>query len=439
MCKRLSTCLLRLYPPNFRASFGEEYVQLCLDRWKNENGALRKARLICDLLVDSIVRVPRAWWVYDAQTFDAVTIQQVDGIPTFRMLERRSLHPGFVLIGSSVTISVLFLFIFVVNHTQAYRPSQDEKASQSPIESVIRRLNEPFNPGSGTNDAVQQNLLNSDASRTASGPQRPDGGQADSLPSRTAISVKPDISHPVSVSSWNDSQAHALGNRWAPPTPLVNSPRTTDQFRPLYEASQTPAVIWNRSEIDGQLTRSSRSLSTIACSLPTAQSLPGNVRYLNLNLFPVQDGCRQAIANVLSASQKSGAIILDLRDTRGGSPEMAALLGASPFGGAEKGRPPDGNQDGSEKAGSNSTYPPTYVLISKHTSAAAAQFAVILKRRGTVKIIGEFGEKSPYTGPESMQVVHLDVEVRAADALAAAEHLAAKESRNLARSPQPQY
>jgi hypothetical protein len=52
MSERIYLLLLRLYPSQFRRSYGEEALQLFRDRLQDETGFLRRSRLWLELVID---------------------------------------------------------------------------------------------------------------------------------------------------------------------------------------------------------------------------------------------------------------------------------------------------------------------------------------------------------------------------------------------------
>lgn len=60
MSEKMYALMLRLYPAQFRASFGEDAMQLVRDRVRDEKGTWAKARLWTDLVIDLAASLPRA-------------------------------------------------------------------------------------------------------------------------------------------------------------------------------------------------------------------------------------------------------------------------------------------------------------------------------------------------------------------------------------------
>lgn len=214
MYKQLSALLLRLYPPDFRREYGESFLQLCQDRWRDETGVLRRFRLVCDLIADSIAGTPRAWWVHEPQRLAPIGIVQPDGIPTFRMFERRSLHPGLIAFGAVLSLSALSALMFVVSHARVPPPPRAGSSAQSPIESVMQRINRPVNSGLGTTEDAPQN---SAGIKRAAQPT-PDAPGTDE-PRHPALQTS---SERVPVVAWPDRQSAKSGIELNPAAALAN-------------------------------------------------------------------------------------------------------------------------------------------------------------------------------------------------------------------------
>ncbi len=124
--------------------------------------------------------------------------------------------------------------------------------------------------------------------------------------------------------------------------------------------------------------------------------LPGNVGYLNVTAFFHPDEAADAIASAMHMLHHADALILDMRDNGGGSPDTMALLASYCF--DAPGLP---LADIIPRSGEVQHYVtqsgivdrdgtrPVYVLTSAHTWSAGEGFAYILQERHRAEIIGE--------------------------------------------------
>ena len=180
------------------------------------------------------------------------------------------------------------------------------------------------------------------------------------------------------------------------------------------------------------------------CSFEKLELHPGNIGYVKLNWFPDPTSCREIAEAVMQRLNKTDAIIFDLRDTRGGYPEMVRLMAGWLFD-----RPvswynpravsPAQLVTDSPFPGSRLVDKPVFVLTSSRTFSGAEHFAYNLKTLKRATIVGETtsGASHAGTGTPPSQIalteskphwegtgVQPDVRVDAADALRTAEKLA---------------
>lgn len=126
--------------------------------------------------------------------------------------------------------------------------------------------------------------------------------------------------------------------------------------------------------------------------------LAGNVGYLDLTSFYRPDEARDTIAAAMRTLRHTDALILDMRENSGGSPDTAALLASYlfdapglrlfdiiPRSGGE------GRQYATEQPAAperNGTRP-IYVLTAARTFSAGEGFAFILQERRRAEVVGE--------------------------------------------------
>jgi hypothetical protein len=169
MSEKLYALLLRLYPSRFREKYAEDARQLYRDRFRNEKGLFRRARLCWDLVADMVVGLPQAY--RNSYTAASTTSLSANGdwVPSFQALNKEPLPPGFIFLGSVLAFTVLFSFSFAMSRPVLSGQRSPSNSRQSPIEAVIRSLNQPISP-----DSIGENPRGSaaSASSTAAGPQR---------------------------------------------------------------------------------------------------------------------------------------------------------------------------------------------------------------------------------------------------------------------------
>jgi peptidase S41-like protein len=203
-----------------------------------------------------------------------------------------------------------------------------------------------------------------------------------------------------------------------------------------------------------------RALEHENCTFESVKILPHNIGYLKLNSFPDVSICRSKAATAMASLNHADAIIFDLRDNRGGYPEMVMLISAYLFDHPEymynpRESPTERSWTGSPVAGNQLADKPAYVLISRTTWSGAEQFSYDLKMLKRATLVGERTRGGAHAGvfyriddhygigiPEVKAVnpfskadwegvgVEPDVKVKAADALETADRLAVSRLRS---------
>lgn len=125
--------------------------------------------------------------------------------------------------------------------------------------------------------------------------------------------------------------------------------------------------------------------------------LPGNVGYLNLTAFWRIEEAREAITDAMRLLRRADALIVDMRQNGGGSPETVALVAGFFF--DEPGLP---LFDMAHRSGERTTYAtpapglperngrrPVYVLTAARTFSGGEGFAYLLQERARAEVVGE--------------------------------------------------
>jgi hypothetical protein len=180
------------------------------------------------------------------------------------------------------------------------------------------------------------------------------------------------------------------------------------------------------------------------CSFEKLEQHPGNIGYVKLTWFPDPTSCRAVAEAVMQHLNETDAVIFDLRDTRGGYPEMVRLMAGwlfdhpvawyNPRATSAEQLVTDSPVPGSELADK-----PVFVLTSSRTFSGAEHFAYNLKTLKRATLVGETTSGASHTGtgtpPSQVALsepkpiwegagVQPDVRVDANDALRTAENLA---------------
>jgi len=205
----------------------------------------------------------------------------------------------------------------------------------------------------------------------------------------------------------------------------------------------------------GELARYRTTLKDNNCFFEKVETLPHNIGYLKLNSFPDISECHATATASMAALNHADAIIFDLRDNTGGSPSMVSLIASYLFDHPEymfnpRETPSQNSWTRSPVPGNRLADKPVYVLTSGSTWSGAEQFSYDLKMLKRATLVGETTRGGAHAGvfhriddhfgmgiPEAKIVnpfgnadwegtgVEPDVKVKAGDALATAERLAA--------------
>src|SRR5215831_21213370 len=95
--------------------------------------------------------------------------------------------------------------------------------------------------------------------------------------------------------------------------------------------SERPLPERPRSSTVEDLVRYRNALEQQNCTFEKVEILPHNIGYLKLNAFPDPSVCESRARKEMGCLNDTDAIIFDLRENRGGSPEMVMLMAAYLF------------------------------------------------------------------------------------------------------------
>jgi hypothetical protein len=146
MSEKIYARLFRLYPSRFRKEYESDALQLIRDRLRDENGFLNRACLWWDLVRDVFAGLPQTYRNSYAGTESALLSPNVEGIPSFKVLEREPLRRGSILLGGTLSVSAMVSFGFLLSLSINHLPIPDPHGRMSPIEAVMNSLNRATTP-----------------------------------------------------------------------------------------------------------------------------------------------------------------------------------------------------------------------------------------------------------------------------------------------------
>ncbi len=502
MSERIYAWLLRLYPSHFRKAYSDAALQLFRDRWRDERGLFTGLQLWLDLLADLAVSIPREYRRAQPALISASAQQRGDGTPALQVLEIGSPRLEAQLCGGLLSL-VTFSLIFVLSaHGGNHRPlsvwaAPPQPASAAPSSPLARPIPAAENakmeetaPGQSTRgagslgrgDAQASGFLSrllslpggSGAGQSPTPPPQPatrapvGGVMPDAKERRRVIDgaianlkqyyIDPDVAQKMAEGLWaheksGDDDTVTDGAAFA--ALLTRQLREVSHDRHLEVVYiQNPLPNRPLGPTPDRMARYRAAMEQQNCTFEKVEILRNNIGYLKHNSFPDISVCQSTATAAMASLNGAGAIVFDLRDNRGGFPNMVMLIAAYLFDHPEYMYNP--REDTTERSWTRSPVPrnrladkPVYVLTSARTFSGAEHFSYNLKMLKRATLVGEttggatdvggfhriddhFGigirearAINPYSEPDwAVTGVEPDVKVKAADALETAVKLA---------------
>jgi hypothetical protein len=443
MSEKIYARLLRLYPSRFRAAWGDEALQLFRDRMRDETGLFPRLRLWLDLLVDLLVSLP------GEHRHPHQVPAAGGGAPSFELLEPAPLRFGSLVFGGALSMAAFGACSFLINQAGRYQP--------------LTR------PSSGLENAAALMAIDepTPATQAPGAAAEVDSVERHRLVEAAAANLKQYyVDRAVGLKTAEALLAHQMRGD-------DNTATDGQSFADLLTAQMRDAshdnnlvLVFSRDPLPlpsgpspESMARYRQTMAEQNCTFQKAQILPHNVGYLKFDSFPEPAVCEATARDAMASLNNSDAIIFDLRDNRGGDPEMVMLISAFLFDHPEymynnRENTTERLWTRSPVLGSRLADKPAYILTSSHTYSAAEHFSYDLKMLKRATLVGETTGGAAHSGafhriddhfgmgiPETRAInpfakadwavtgVEPDVKVPAADALAAAEKLAKRRLR----------
>jgi hypothetical protein len=284
MSEKIYSRLLRLYPSSFRKEYEAESLQLIRDRFRDETGFFKRARLWWDLVVDAAAWLPSAYRNSYSITEPASVSFNAVSIPSFKILDEKPLGRGSILVGSTISLCALVAFASLLARPIEYPQFPGSNGRLSPIESVMQHLDQAqaldSNAGS-IPDAAALGLAQ------MSGSQAQPSKSGRSTPSTSASSTETGISSSVQdrvVSTQMENlNQHPLNGLAANMQNSANDSQTVAQQSTKYTGTiekATPRVAL--SYVPANLASGSIvHLTATVLALGTWPTPTGNVRFFD--------------------------------------------------------------------------------------------------------------------------------------------------------------
>ena len=479
MSEKLYTLLFRLFPARFRAAWHAEALDLLRDRLQNERGPRARLRLWFDLLADLANSLPRAY-LHDQPPLLPAATAQPDGVPSFHIVENSPIPSSAFALGTVLSILLLIGVAVLMRHGGHFpilRPSAAEQAGGVTLD--------PWATGHGSGKGASSAVASFDkASASAPGATAAAGSPAallirgngamplfDEAERHRVLQgvianlrqYDPD-SAAATRAAWTLRANETLGRYRSIGDPEQFATQVTSQLRKATGDLHLEVAYIRRPLLANPVAFSPaqeahyRAAQLAAnCGFTDVRILPNNIGYLKLDMFPEVDVCGDTAITAMKTLSRADALIIDLRDNSGGSPDMVMFLAGWLFDKPAFFFNPRENDAShmwtrSHMAGSGLADKPLWVLTSSRTYSAAEHFSYNLKMLHRATLVGEttggatdvgvfhriddhFGigiresrVRNPYPAPDwAVNGVQPDVRVPAADALETAEKLAAQQ------------
>jgi hypothetical protein len=461
MSEKIYAWLLRLYPSHFREAYGDEALQLFRDRCRDETGFFPRLRLWLDLLSDLAVSVPRQYGFVQPVMIGASVQSRLSGTPSFFVLGDETPRLGALLFGGVLSLVALGAFSSLLSHDANHARTRTLGAGdlwdQSRFTEQEARQPTSTEPATAMNRAAVP-----DGNLDAAERQRVIGAVIANLKQHY---VDQNVAQKMADAllaheKRRDDDAEMDGEAFA--ALLTRQMRDVSHDRHLELAYSQDPLPASRFDALGRplgptpedQARYRKTIEHENCTFEKVTILPRNIGYLKLNSFPDPSVCRSTARAAMASLNHVDAIIFDLRDNRGGEPDMVALIAAYLFDHPEYWYNPRENTTQqswtlSPVPGNKLADKPVYVLTSTRTFSGAEQFCYDLKMLKRATLVGETTGGAAHSGvfhriddhfgmgiPETSPInpfsktdwaetgVEPDVKVKAADALQTAEKLA---------------
>jgi hypothetical protein len=404
MSEKLYAWLLRLYPAHFREDYGEEALRLFRDRARDERGFSPRLRLWLDLFLDFTISMPREYLRLPAPRVVPSAPRRLNGLPAFYVLQNESPRPAALLFGgalSLVALTACWVSLNQVHNTSNSAAPQFGGARNDRTSSRSESAQSPTRPAS------------SDAARATTQPAALDAAERKRIVDSAIANLRNHYVDREAAQKMSDALAmhemrgdyNAVADSAAFAALMTQHMREVNPDRHLtldYFQEQLPPEPPSQAA-PGIPPQYREAMKQQNCTIQKVEILPPNIGYLKLNSFPEPEVCRVAAMAAMTYVNHADAVIFDLRDNRGGSPEMVQLIGAYLFDHPEYWYNPRENTTEqswtrSPVPGSNLADKPLFVLTSTRTISGAEQFSYNLKMLKRATLIGETTGGAAHSG-----------------------------------------
>jgi len=405
MSEKLYAWLLRLYPAHFREDYGEEVLRLFRDRARDERGFFPRLRLWRDLFFDFTVSLPREYFHVPAPRVAPLVPRRLYGFPALFVLEDASPRPSALAIGGLLSLATL-----TSCWASLYGVHGRETPSTAQFAGVPEGYKSAHNDSRSTSPSAAPSA--SDANRATSQPGALDSAQRKRIVDSVIANLKQHYFDRDAARKMADAlaQHQKRGDYDAVPDPAAFAALVTQHMREVipdrhlsFDYFQEPLPPQPATQAALPSPQYREAMTQQNCTFEKVELLSRNIGYLKLNSFPDPEVCRVAAMAAMTYVNHADAVIFDLRDNRGGSPEMVQFFGAYLFDHPEYWYNPRENTTEqswtrSPVSGSELADKPVFVLTSARTASGAEQFSYDLKMLKRATLIGETTAGAAHSG-----------------------------------------
>lgn len=382
MFERFCALLLRLYPTGFRDAYGREALQLMRDRARHERGVIARTRLLADLAGDLCMTSLRGWHA----TPEAPAITRVDGGPRFDIIEVRGPRPESLLAGMLVS-TLMLAGSTLLFQAREFPPAPSQVGDGSGGEPVGAESDE-FSPQAVTDSSQSRQTLSGmvAAHLREHYTDRKIGAQlADAVLTAQRNGAYESAFDGELAARMSTTILNTAGTLGIPPGVFVAHVVYVEQGLPT--GPPPPQTAESRERFEAMIRKQN-------CQFERIDTLPGNVGYLKINGFAPGAVCEETARRAMASVNGASALIIDLRDNRGGMGDRALQVAGYLFDRPTHLYDPRPNtrvppNTASPVSGNKLASAPVYLLTSTLTMSAAEYFAYNLKMLKRVTIVGE--------------------------------------------------
>lgn len=348
MSEKIYALLLRLQARRFREEHGAEAMQLFRDRWRDETGFWRRCRLWWDLLADLAVSLPRG---YAAPAAPAIAA----GEPFFTLVAMDPPRRDALLAGGVCSLALLLAFPLTIGKGPKVHDGGGSFGGPGHGMTLLEGQGKVMAPNRAVKAVIET--------------MRRDYPDPKVVAAVTAA-----------LKALEEEGAFA---RVASDEEL--SRLLTTAVREASGDHNLDVVVTEEFGIP--------PVSRDDCGFERLEILAGNIGLVKLNRFARLETCRAAAASAMDYLNKVDALVLDLRDNRGGYPDMVMWMAAYLFDHPRfiynpRETTTRASWTASPVKGNRLADKPVYVLTSPRTASAAEQFAYNMKMLRRAALVG---------------------------------------------------